>query len=120
MGFKFNSSITRDLKRLARAYPSMVEASLLKVGKQLAEELEKNTPRDTEGLANNVVYGIDRDNRERVLIGYSKEVAWRAHFVEVGTIKQPPQGFIQRTHDENIQAIIKELEKEIQKGLSRL
>lgn len=30
-------------------------------------------------------------------VGFDKEVAWRIHFVEFGTIKQKPQPFIQRT-----------------------
>lgn len=33
-------------------------------------------------------------------VGYDSEVAWKIHFVELGTIKQRPQGFIARTIDE--------------------
>ncbi|MDT2526029.1 HK97-gp10 family putative phage morphogenesis protein, partial [Enterococcus raffinosus] len=30
-------------------------------------------------------------------VGYDDEVAWRIHFVEFGSIKQPPQGIVQKT-----------------------
>ena len=47
-------------------------------------------------------------NNHMVEIGYDKEVAWRMHFVEFGTIKQRPQGFIQSTM-ESIQAKVQEI-----------
>lgn len=33
-------------------------------------------------------------------VGYDDDVAWKIHFAELGTIKQRPQGFIQRTIEE--------------------
>lgn len=35
--------------------------------------------------------------KHQVEIGYDVDVAWKIHFAEFGTIKQKPQGFIQRT-----------------------
>lgn len=117
MGLSFKNHINRDLRRLARQHQQATERVLLRVAAEMAKELEKNTPRDTNGLAENVVFAMDKQDDQQVLIGYDKEVAWRAHFVELGTIKQPPQGFIQKTHDENIQEIIKLLEKELRREL---
>lgn len=114
MGLSFKNHINRDLRRLARQHQQATERVLLRVAAEMAKELEKNTPRDKNGLAENVVFDMDD---QQVLIGYSKEVAWRAHFVELGTIKQPPQGFIQKTHDENIQEIIRMLERELRREL---
>lgn len=39
-------------------------------------------------------------------VGFDKEVAWRVHFVEFGTIKQKPNAFIQKT--------MKQVENEVQ------
>lgn len=54
-------------------------------------------------------------NNHSAEIGFDKEVAWRIHFIEFGTIKQRPQGFIQSTMDtvrNKVQEIIEKAMKE--------
>lgn len=76
-----------------------VEA-LTKAGEFAAKELEKNTPVDYDTkthMKDHVVYSKPTKSKPVVEVGFDKEVAWRAHFVEFGTIKQPPQSFMQQT-----------------------
>jgi len=51
------------------------------------------------------VYSKPTKSKSVVEVGFDKEVAWRAYFVEYGTIKQPPQSFMQQT--------IKDIEKQV-------
>ena len=48
-------------------------------------------------MKDHVVYSKPTVNKPVSEVGFDKQVAWRAHFVEFGTIKQPPQAFIQKT-----------------------
>ena len=36
-------------------------------------------------------------NQGTIEVGYDEDVAWRMHFIEFGTINQPPQGIVQKT-----------------------
>lgn len=119
MGVRFSGSMVRDLRRLQRAQESVVNRVLMKAARQLAQSLEQNTPVLSGAMASEVVYG-QNEYDDGVIIGYSKEVAWRVHFVELGTIHHPPQGFIQKTHDENIREILRLLEREIEREMRRL
>lgn len=47
-------------------------------------------------MKDHVVYSKPTVNKPVSEVGFDKQVAWRAHFVEFGTIKQPPQAFIQK------------------------
>ena len=120
MGLSTDSSgISRELKRLARANKKVEEKALQKAAEMVAAELRSNTPVDPESkgkhLKDNVVIGTAKDGE--IQIGYAKEVAWRAHFVEMGTIKQRPQGFIQRTQESMQEEVMRLLEAEIRRGL---
>lgn len=131
MGVSFENHINRDLLNLARRKQNVLNKALLKAGEVLAEELEINTPKQTarDGqinrttraghahLQNNVVFSLDEHEEGKVLIGYTKDVAWRAHFPELGTIKQKPQGFMERTTNSSMNKAVKVLERELRKGL---
>src|SRR5699024_11500251 len=56
-------------------------------------------------------------NIDYVAVGYHKDVAWRIHFVEVGTIKMSPRWFITKTVDETAGEIEKVMADEIKKVL---
>lgn len=84
-----------------------VEA-LTKAGEFAAKELKNNTPvyDDTKThMRDHIVYSKPTKSKSVVEVGFDKEVAWRAYFVEYGTIKQPPQAFMQQT--------IKDIEKQV-------
>lgn len=94
-----------------------VEA-LTKAGEFAAKELKNNTPvyddkkthmpvyddKKTH-MRDHIVYSKPTKSKPVVEVGFDKEVAWRAYFVEYGTIKQPPQAFMQQT--------IKDIEKQV-------
>lgn len=131
MAVSFKNHINQDLRRLARQQKSVYDVALLKAAEVLAEELEANTPKQTarDGqidrstraghahLQNNVVFSLDEYEEAKVLIGYTEDVAWRAHFPELGTIKQKPQGFMERTTNSSMNKAVKVLERELRKGL---
>lgn len=74
--------------------------ALTKAGEFAAKELKKNTPIDYDTkthMKDHIVYSKPTKSRPVVEVGFDKEVAWRAHFVEYGTIKQPPQPFMKQT-----------------------
>lgn len=48
-----------------------------------------------EHARDHVVIGPVKDGN--IDVGYDDVVAWRVHFTEFGTIKQPPQGTVQKT-----------------------
>lgn len=84
-----------------------VEA-LTKAGEFAAKELKQNTPVDddtTTHMRDHIVYSKPTKSKSVVEVGFDKEVAWRAYFVEYGTIKQPPQSFMQKT--------IRDIEKQV-------
>lgn len=79
-------------------------------GEYAARYLKVKTPRDKDGgnrehMRNHVVFSKPTQAKPYSEVGFDKEVAWRVHFVEFGTIKQKPQGFIERT--------IKDIEKDV-------
>lgn len=56
-------------------------------------------------------------NIDYVAVGYHKDVAWRIHFVEVGTIKMSPRWFITKTVDETAKDVENTMKSEIRKVL---
>lgn len=74
--------------------------ALTKAGEFAAKELKKNTPVDYDTkthMKDHIVYSKPTKSKPVSEVGFDKEVAWRAHFVEYGTIKQPPQPFMKQT-----------------------
>lgn len=68
-----------------------------------------------EHMRDHVIYSKAKDGY--VEIGFDDEVAWRAHFTELGTIKQPPQHFIEKSIDELAQEVQKRVEQELARRL---
>lgn len=83
-----------------------------------AKELEKKTPVasiNSDHAKNHIVYSKPTKNKPYSEVGFDKEVAWRIHFVEFGTIFQRPQPFIEKT----IKDIESEVSTIIQKEMQR-
>lgn len=81
-----------------------LEKSMLKAvefaGEYASKQLKTRTPIDYNTkthMRGHVVYSKPTAKKPVSEVGFDKEVSWRVHFVEFGTIKQPPQGFIQKT-----------------------
>lgn len=120
MSVEVNSQgIDLELKRLAAANKKVLNKALKKAGQEMAIRLEQRTPYDPKTsthLKTSVVIG-NPDQAGNLKVGFDKKVSWRAHFVELGTIYQQPQGMIQRTQQEMENRVIQILKEEIQRGL---
>lgn len=89
-----------------------LEKSMLKsvevAGEYASKQLKTKTPIDYDTkthMRDHVVYSKPTVNKPVSEVGFDKQVAWRAHFVEFGTIKQDPQPFIETT--------MKDIEKKV-------
>lgn len=70
-----------------------------------------------EHMRDNVVYDKAKDGY--VEIGFDEDVSWRIHFTELGTIKQPPQNFIEKAIDELAQEVQMRVETELARRLMK-
>ncbi len=120
MGVTINTdSIDIALKQLAGKQKKIRNKALKVASEAFAKKLKENTPYyndDTVHMRDDIKISKIDANGE-IFIGYGKETAWRVHFVEIGTIKQKPQVFMQRTEREMKNTIKNIIEKEIKKGL---
>ncbi|CAD7767756.1 Connector protein, Neck Ne1 [Enterococcus phage dArtagnan] len=91
-------------KELEKAAVKAVEVA----GEYASKQLKTKTPVDYDTkthMKDHVVYSKPTVNKPVSEVGFDKQVAWRAHFVEFGTIKQDPQPFIETT--------MKDIEKKV-------
>lgn len=89
-------AIGKTEKELEKAMIKSVEAA----GEYASNQLKTKTPIDYDTkthMKDHVVYSKPTAKKPVSEVGFDKKVAWRAHFVEFGTIKQDPQAFIQKT-----------------------
>lgn len=89
-------AIGKTEKELEKAMVKSVEAA----GEYASKQLKTKTPIDYDTkthMKDHVVYSKPTAKKPVSEVGFDKKVAWRAHFVEFGTIKQDPQAFIQNT-----------------------
>lgn len=89
-------AIGKTEKELEKAMIKSVEVA----GEYASKQLKTKTPIDYDTkthMKDHVVYSKPTAKKPVSEVGFDKKVAWRAHFVEFGTIKQDPQAFIQKT-----------------------
>lgn len=89
-------AIGKTEKQFEKAAVKAVEVA----GEYASKQLKTKTPIDYDTkthMRDHIVYSKPTVNKPVSEVGFDKQVAWRAHFVEFGTIKQPPQSFIQKT-----------------------
>lgn len=94
------SSAYKAIGKTKKQFEKAEVDALTKAGEYAAKELNKRTPIDYDTkthMKNHIVYSKPTKSRPVTEVGFDKEVAWRAHFVEYGTIKQQPQPFMQQT-----------------------
>lgn len=119
MGVTSSNNIPVALRRLAAAHENVYKKGLKKAATIVAERLRANSPYDasnTLNLRDSVEISSVKDGE--IQIGYTKNVYWRVAFVEYGTIKQPPQHFMERTFEETREEAIEVLKEELKKGLN--
>lgn len=113
------SSSSFDGESIMKALAKAEKEALEEVAKDVAEKLRSNVPKslaDSKHLKNNVVIG-KADQYGDVKVGFSKEVSWRVHFVEFGTIYQKPQNFIENTEREIRDTVMQKVQEEITRRL---
>ncbi|AMW98451.1 HK97-gp10 family putative phage morphogenesis protein [Rummeliibacillus stabekisii] len=134
-------SVEAGLRKLAGQNKRVLNKAVRKASEVVVKSLEENTPlareksRDGSWKAQRqyenanslkrTKYSHLRDdivtsnvNQEgRMQVGFSKDTYWRAHFPEMGTINQKPQGFMEKTTHESQDEFFNELSKELKKGL---
>lgn len=114
------SGLDKALKQMVSQEKKVRNRGLKRAGEAIARRLEENTPveskpQDKHMKDDIVVSGVNVNGE--IQVGFGKDTAWRAHFVEMGTIKQPPQSFIQRTEEDMQDEVLRIMQDEFRKGL---
>lgn len=94
------SSVYKALGKTEKELEKSMIKSVEAAGEYASKQLKTKTPidYDTEThMKDHVVYSKPTAKKPISEVGFDKKVAWRAHFVEFGTIKQDPQPFIKTT-----------------------
>lgn len=115
------TEIELQLKRLAAQNIQVRNKALKKGAEHIRQQLERNTP---IGRNNSMTHKhmkehttITNPNADgEIAIGFEKAVSWRVHFAELGTAKQPPQAFIQRTLAQTKEEFNRIVSEELRKG----
>lgn len=122
------TEVYKALRELKTSIKRAENPALRKAASFAKTKLEQNTPR-WDGKKSNGKRGsyMQEHAKDHVVIGpvsngnvdvgYDDEVAWRIHFVEFGSIKQPPQGIVQKTQrqieDQVTEIIANELKRRL-------
>lgn len=112
MAYVDTSEVDKGLKKIQKSIRKAEKEAITEATKVVAKQLEKNTPKSKDGkdhAKNHVIQSGVKDGMAEV--GFDKEVGWRMHFVEFGTIKQRPQGFVQKTQSQVEQEVIEIITK---------
>ncbi|MES1038952.1 HK97-gp10 family putative phage morphogenesis protein [Peribacillus simplex] len=122
MGIEGMDEIRKRITELGRKGARIQNAAIKQGGKILADTMYKEVSvsdiNHTHIRDDIVVSEVKRiKGIPHVQVGPSKETAWRAHFLEIGTIHMPPNPFMLRSvrlSKENVQA---KLKSELKRGL---
>lgn len=109
-------AIGKTEKQFEKAAVKAVEVA----GEYASKQLKTKTPIDYDTkthMKDHIVYSKPTVNKPVSEVGFDKQVAWRAHFVEFGTIKQPPQAFIQKTMKDIEKQVSTIIQKEMQRRM---
>ena len=92
-------ALGKTKKQFNTAAVKAVEAG----GSYAARYLRVKTPVDYDRkthMRDHIVFSKPTANNPVSEVGFDKEVSWRVHFVEFGTIRQRPQPFIETTMED--------------------
>nr|DAM42406.1 MAG TPA: type I neck protein [Caudoviricetes sp.] len=87
-----------------------------------AKHLKSKTPVsdiNSDHAKEHIVYSKPNKGNPMSEVGFDKEVAWRVHFVEYGTIKHDPQPFMQQTMKDIENKVTSIIQNEMRRRLSR-
>lgn len=114
------SSAYKALGKTEKQFEKAAVKAVEVAGEYASTQLKKNTPVDYDTkthMKDHIVYSKPTKSKPVSEVGFDKEVAWRASFVEFGTIKQPPQGFIQKTMRDIESKVADIIQSEMQRRL---
>lgn len=134
-------SVEEGLRKLAGQNKRVMNKAIKVASEPVVKALEENTAfgrensRDGNWKAQRAIEnakGVERTkfshlkdnilttsvNKEgHMQVGYGEDTYWRAHFPEMGTINQKPQGFMEKTTHETEGLFFETLSRELKKGL---
>ncbi|MRC26304.1 hypothetical protein GH854_33165 [Bacillus thuringiensis] len=120
------SDVYKVLGKLGDDVEKVANGIMNDLAPDVAKEFEKKVPYWTgskdnmvgkrgtymqEHARDNVVYTKAKDGQ--VEIGFDDDVAWRIHFIEFGTIHQPPQHIIEKSLDALAEDVQARVEREL-------
>lgn len=94
------SSVYKAIGKTEKQFETAAVKAVEVAGEYASKQLKTKTPIDYDTkthMRDHIVYSKPTVNKPVSEVGFDKQVAWRAHFVEFGTIKQRPQPFIETT-----------------------
>lgn len=102
------SEVFKAFRQLETNIKRVENPALRKAASYAQDKLKQNTPHWNgkksngkrgaymqEHATDHIVTGSVKNGA--IDVGYDKEVSWRVHFIEFGTIKQKPQAAVQKT-----------------------
>lgn len=97
-----------NVTRLEVEAPKKARKSINKGAEIFAKHLKADTPVDSGVLASDVKTGAMKASTGRFekQVGYGGKSAWRAHFPDKGTKKQPAQNFSIKAQEESRDEIL--------------
>lgn len=126
-----DTGVTDDLARMVADIPKVKDRALKKGAIKMGEEIEKVTPvgpyrpKDKYGkgtekyspvhMKDDVKYQKDTDGRYKV--GYGKNTAWRAHFINNGTVYISPTFFFDKVVEAKLPGVYDTIADEISRRL---
>lgn len=130
MSFKVDTQeVYQALQALGSKYKRVENKAVNEATSYVEKTLQANTPRwhgkkyldkkrgsyTLEHMNEHVVSSKAKDGYAEA--GFDDDVAYRAHFVEFGTIKQKPQGFTQKTQKEVEEQVTEIIAENVKRGL---
>ncbi|MEQ7168399.1 HK97-gp10 family putative phage morphogenesis protein [Enterococcus avium] len=109
MSVKIDSSeVFKALRQLKTNVKRVENPALRKAASFAQKKLEQNTPywdgKKSKGKRGDYMFEHSKDHvvvgpvqNGKIDVGFDEDVAWRMHFIEFGTVNQPPQGTVQKT-----------------------
>lgn len=122
------SDVYKSLNKLGDDVEKIANNIMDEIAPDVAKQFEKRIPvwdgKKSNGQRGSYMQEHARDHVTytkakdgQVEIGFDDEVSWRIHFIEFGTINQPPQHIIEKSLDALADEVQARVEREIMRRL---
>lgn len=117
------NQLDKALQDILNNNPKAEKRGLKKGAEYLQSQLSQNAPyepRRSAHLRDDVQVSSVKNEHgyQYVEVGWGKDTSWRVHFTEFGTIKDPPNAFIESTERDARQNIYKLIQDEIKRVIN--